>query len=397
MKILVVSHRVPYPLKDGGVIAMHALLHGLKAAGAHVKFVSLNPKKDNVDVSTLPRYFFDDFGFESVDIDTDIKAKDAFLNLFTPHSYHMVRFYGQPFAQLLAKILQQETFDVIHLESLFVTGYIADIRKHYKGPIAMRAHNVEHRIWEKLAANTGNPVKKWYLGLLASRLKSYEQATLHQLDALVSLTQEDEDFFKSIGFKGKVYLSPHGIDLDKFDHTVQPQGTPDVFHLGSMDWIPNQEAMKWFLDEIWPLVIAQFPDVQFHLAGKKIPQWFYDRNDTNVTIAGEVPDAVSFMQQHHIMVVPLLSGSGIRVKILEGMALGKPIVATPRAAAGIDFTEGQNIMIGEDPKKVANQLIQLLTDENTRIQLGQNARRLIEEQYDNRVICRHLLDFYRTL
>lgn len=395
MKILVVSHRVPNPLKDGGVIAMHSLLHGLKNAGAQVKLLCLNPKKDGVDAAKLPQYFYTDFGFEAFDIDTDIKATAAFANLFTSQSYHMVRFYNNGFAQLLAKTIDVGGYDIIHLESLFVTGYLPTMRRHFKGAIAMRAHNVEHRIWEKLAANEGNPIKKWYLNLLAVRLKTYEQKTLNSLDALVALTQEDADFFAQSGFTGKIHIAPHGIDIEDFDATVQPTGNPDVFHLGSMDWIPNQEAMRWFLEEIWPLVVQQHPDVKFHLAGKKIPPAFAQYASPNVVIDGEVPNAISYMQQHHIMVVPLLSGSGIRIKILEGMALGKPIVATPRAAAGIHFAVNENILIGTQPAEVAQHIIHLLQQNTLRTQLGQNARTLIETKYDNKVVCQQIIKFYK--
>lgn len=397
MKILILSHRVPYPLRDGGVIAMHSLLHGFKKAGAQVKLLCLNPKKDNVDTSQLPSYFFDDFGFEAFDIDTDIKPIDAFTNLFTPHSYHMVRFYDAGFNAMLEGVFGKESYDIVHLESLFVTGYLPAIRKFYNGPVAMRAHNVEHRIWEKLAQNEGNPIKKWYLSLLARRLKKYEQQTLPQLQALVTLTQEDADFFVGMGFAGKTYVSAHGIELDKFDANIQPTGDVDVFHLGSMDWIPNQEAMRWFLDEIWPLVLQENPGTHFYLAGKKIPQWFYERSDTNVKIIGEVPNAIQFMQQHHIMVVPLLSGSGIRVKILEGMALAKPIIATPMAATGIAYTQDTDILIGDTPIIIASQITALLHNSQMRTNLGQNARRLVEKKYDNDKLCQELLEFYTQL
>ena len=178
---------------------------------------------------------------------------------------------------------------------------------------------------------------------------------------------------------------------------MQPTGQPDVFHLGSMDWIPNQEAMRWFLDEIWPLVVKQIPAAKFHLAGKKIPDSFSQYSSPNVVIDGEVANAISYMQQHHIMVVPLLSGSGIRIKILEGMALGKPIVATPRASAGIHYNDGKNILIGSQPADVAQHILQLLQQAPLRQQLGQNARQLIEQQYDNRVVCQEITTFYKNL
>lgn len=397
MKILYVSQRVPWPLKDGGVIAMHTLMHGLRDAGAAVKVVCLNPNKDNVDLASLPPWFKTDFAFEGFNLDTVPTAAGAFKNLFTSHSYHVVRFYHKGFEAMLERILTSERFDIIHLESLFVTPYLPIMRKHHKGRIAMRAHNVEHRIWHNLAINEHNPLKKWYLNLLANRLRTYEETTLNQLDALVALTREDADFFVNSGFTGKTHISPHGINLGEFEYSGQPQGEPGIFHLGSMDWIPNQEAMRWFLDEIWPLVLESVPNAQFYLAGKKIPKWFYDRKDKNVTIVGEVPDAKAFMQQHHIMVVPLLSGSGIRVKILEGMALGKPIIATPMAATGIEVTDEKNILLAAKPTEIAAHIISLLKDPNRRTLLAQNARHLIEERYDNKVVSEELVRFYEGL
>jgi len=397
MKILVVSHRVPYPLKDGGVIAMHALLKGLKAAGAQVKLVCLNPKKDGVDATQLPQYFYDDFGFEAFDINTDIKAIDALTNLFTSKAYHMVRFYNNGFAKLLANTIAGNKYDIIHLESLFVTGYLPVMRQYFKGAIAMRAHNVEHRIWQKLAGNEHHPIKKWYLNLLATRLMKYETKVLSQLDAFISLTQEDADFFRQSGFKGKAHVSPHGIDLTQFEKQEQVENNYKIFHLGSMDWIPNQEAMRWFLNNVWTLVVKNVPQAQFYLAGKKIPQWIYDRQDTNVHIEGEVPNAIEFMKGKNIMVVPLLSGSGIRIKILEGMALGKAIVSTPRGAAGINCTNNKNILIGNTPEQLAAHIIELLNDGDKRNLIGQNARQLIEQQYENKGVCKKVVEFYKTI
>ncbi|MCF8255091.1 MAG: glycosyltransferase family 4 protein, partial [Bacteroidia bacterium] len=191
---------------------------------------------------------------------------------------------------------------------------------------------------------------------------------------------------------------PFGIPTDTLLVNRENMEIPSVFHLGSMDWMPNQEAMKWFIQEVWDKVNLEFPSLPFYLAGRNIPDSFFAYNQQkNVHVLGEIEDAIEFMNQKAIMIVPLFSGSGIRVKILEGMALGKCIISTDLGAQGIDITDGENILIANTAEEFVKKISYLVAHPNEITRIGNNASSLAKEKYDNQKIIQKLLRFYSHL
>src|SRR5690606_20202076 len=206
-------------------------------------------------------------------------------------------------------------FDVVHLEGLYMCLYIPVIRKYSKAHISYRAHNVEFKIWERLATQSSG-LKKWYLHIQANRLKKFELEQMKHYDALVAITDEDARAHKQLGFKGKVFTAPFGIELSDYSAAKQPVDFPSLFHIGAMDWMPNQEGIKWFVDEVWSDLHHEFPQLKLYLAGKHFPDWLQKLQRKNIVIEGEVADSKKFISEKALMIVPLFSGSGIRVKII---------------------------------------------------------------------------------
>ncbi|MFN3446862.1 MAG: glycosyltransferase, partial [Bacteroidia bacterium] len=190
-------------------------------------------------------------------------------------------------------------------------------------------------------------------------------------------------------------ISPVGIDFKQTVSkvVVQPKS---VFHLGAMDWQPNQQAMEWFVTQVWPLVIKQQPDAIFYMAGKNMPATFKKYQTQNIKILGEVEDATVFMQSKQIMVVPLFAGSGIRVKILEGLSLGKTIVTTKLGVEGIDAQHKQHLLVANDAQTFAASIVELLQNSALAEQLGDAAKQLATDQYHNNKVISRLLNFYNT-
>jgi len=164
-----------------------------------------------------------------------------------------------------------------------------------------------------------------------------------------------------------------------------------------MNWIPNAEGIKWFLHNVWPDLRNEFPYLRFYLAGREMPSWMLRMNIPGVVVVGEVEDAREFMDSHHIMIVPLFSGSGIRIKIIEGMAAGRAVVSTRIGAEGIDYTNGGNILIANAVCEFVDLISLCVTDEKRTGKLGREARKLIETSYDRRRIIRELVTFYKQL
>ena len=378
---------------------MYNLTKGLLDLGNNIKVLAINtPKNGSPPPSLSDKQATTPVGWggavETVYIDTSLKVWDAFANLFSSESYHIKRFISKDFEKKLIEILKDDKFDVIQLESLFVTPYINCIRKNSNAKVVLRAHNVEFEIWERMTAVCKNPVKKAYLKLLTKRLRQYELNQLNSYDGLAAITHRDVDIFKKLGCKVPITDIPVGVDI--LD-TLNQQSIPSLFHLGSMDWMPNQEAIKWFLEFVWKHVHHKYPDLKFYIAGRNMPKWLKNIKYKNVEIVSEAVDAKQFMSSKSIMIVPLLSGSGMRVKIIEGMALRKTIISTSIGAEGIKCEHLKNILIANSPDEFLEMIGKCVNDKSLCDKIGENARLLIEEHYNNTKIAKKLIDFYKTL
>ena len=374
---------------------MHQITEGLLLKGLQVKVVALDSTENEDPEEPIPPDYLEKTGFEAQYIDIRVKILPAFLNLFTSKSYNVQRFYNRKMERRLQRLLEQEKFDIVQLEGLYLTPYIPVIRQNSQAPILYRSHNIEHFIWERMAAATSHFWKKKYLGLLASRLKNYEMQVMKQVDGLVAISPIDLDFFRNNGFSKPSVFVPVGIPLQQL-----PDQTPNilpgsVYHLGSMDWRPNQEGVEWFLEQVWPLVVTQYPEAKFFLAGKNMPKRYYRYASSSVEVAGEVPDARAFFMPLQVMVVPLLSGGGMRVKIIEGMAAAKTIVSTTIGAEGIGCLDGQHILLADLPEVMADQIVHCLREEETANTIGQNARQFARDNYATEAIMDNLIGFYK--
>lgn len=398
MKILFLCNKSPYPPKEGGPIAMNALIEGMADAGHSVKVLAINSNKYGIDVKDVPEYYRKKTNIETVYINLAIKPVDAFLNLFTKKSYHVQRFISKDFENTLIRILKEDAYDIVQFETLFITPYIPVIRKYSKAKIILRSHNIEHLIWKRVAEITKNPLKKLYLQHIWKTLRDFELGHLNSYDGIVPITKIDGDFFKNHGCHIPLMDIPFGITLEKFKRTKKVEtGFPSLFHIGAMNWIPNIEGVKWFLDRVWPKVHETYPNLKFYLAGREMPDWLTSLNLKNVEVLGEVDDALDFIESKAIEIVPLFSGSGIRIKIIEGMAMGKAVISTPIGAEGIHVESGKNIMLADDPQAFFEAVKQCVENEAFCKKLGENAKILIRSDHDNQKLLSKLEAFYQTI
>lgn len=396
MNVFIICNKSPYPAKEGGPIAMNSIITGLLDAGHTVKVLAINTNKYKVRPDEIPQEFHDRTGIEMAYIDLSIKPLAAFSNLFTNKSYHVQRFISAGFEEKLVNILKENTFDIIQFETLYIAPYIDTIKKHSKAKIVLRAHNIEHLIWERIEKQTKNPLKKFYLKHLARTLKKYELESLAKFDGIATITRKDKSFFEKHTDTPLIDIS-FGIDLKRIPPVKTEFEFPSLFHIGAMNWIPNIEGIKWFLDTAWPIIHKQHPDLKFYLAGREMPDWLTHTNLPNIVVLGEVDDAFHFIGSKGVMIVPLLSGSGIRIKIIEGMASGKAIIATQIGAEGINYTNEENIMIADTPEDFANAVTKCIKSLDFTKSLGNNAHHLIEQDHDNNKIIQRLTTFYHKI
>jgi glycosyltransferase involved in cell wall biosynthesis len=377
-------------------MAMNSIITGLLDAGHHVKILAVNSEKFNVKESDIPEDYKKKTGIELIDVDLSVKPMNAFLNLFTKKSYHVERFISDDFKARLIEVLDKEQFDIVQLEMLYMAPYVDVIRAHSKAMIVLRAHNVEHKIWERIAKETQSPLKRWYINHLAKTLKEYELNALETVDGIAAITRKDAAFFRKYSSKPVIDI-PFGVYPEEFTPKYEIEGKPKFYHIGSMNWMPNEEGIRWFINEVLPKTVEKVYDFVYHLAGRNMPEWLTTMKDPHIDVVGEVPDAKAFVSNNDVAIVPLLSGSGIRIKIIESMAMGKTVITTRVGAEGILYDEDVNIIIAENKAKMVEAIRSINENPQIAVTIGQAARRLVEETYDNRKIIARLLMFYEQI
>ncbi len=394
MRILQLCNRVPYPLMDGGAIAMFAMTKSLADAGCEVVTLAINTKKHWVDESSLPSWFTEKTKLYTVAGETNVTKWGALSNLFSTSSYNLIRFDIPEFHEKLKKLLQQYQFDIVQLEGLFLSMYIPTIRANSKAIIALRAHNIEHLIWKRMADNTSSIIKKWYLNLLTQRLKKEEIATLNAVDCIIPISEIDAEAFRNLGAKVPMLVCTAGVD-DKLLNSSQAMIEKNtLFHLAAMNWQPNVQANEWLLNEVWPTISKKFPEVILHLAGKDMPDYYFSKQNNQLQVSGSIANAHEFMLSKNIMLVPLLSGSGMRIKIIEGLALGKVIVTTSIGAEGIACKHKLNILIADTAKEFISSIEWALTNPEACLRISVEAKNLVRQTYTNKKIVENLIQFY---
>ncbi|MEM6764640.1 MAG: glycosyltransferase family 4 protein, partial [Bacteroidota bacterium] len=363
------------------------------------------------------------------------------------------------FRDELERILAKDAFDVVQMETLFMMNYLDTVReKAPKAVVALRAHNVEHEIWERRAKKEKNFVKKIYLEETAKRLRDFERVAMGKstFDLVIPITDRDKkqfgeftkeyvnqimatvekkgstdqkfldklakngvedwviDKFKKEGpvasikrrIKNQLKLAPKyhisqvGMGFENLDKYMDAPRNSDanlIIFIGALDWTPNQEGLDWFLNKVWPILAKRHPDLNFSIAGRRMPNSYNSKRSKQIKVIGEVENAYTYILSGAIMVVPLLSGSGMRVKIVEGMALGRAIVCTSVAIEGIPAKNGEHCFIEDKPKNFANAITTLLERPNMVQVFGKNARALAKKHFDNKEITKALLNEYQKL
>ena len=392
MRVLQICHKPPYPHIDGGCIAIKNISQGLIDKFDEIKILTISTQKHPFKKEEFPESFLEKSKIEHVFVDTKLNIVDAFSNLVTYDSYNISRFFSPDFNALLIKSLRAESYDLVILESLFTTPYIQTIRSYSSAKIVLRSHNLEHIIWKRLANETHNPAKKIYLNLLSNQLKKYELNVINDVDGIACISVEDEKKYKSLDYNKPIICTPFGLDIHEYvPEDKKTHEEIKFFHLGAMDWKPNLEGVSWLVENVWPKIKREIPNAELHLAGKNMPNWFLDEKFEGIVNHKEVENAIEFMNSMDIMLVPLFSAGGIRVKIIEGMALSKPIISTSIGAEGIEHN--QNIKIANNEDEFIIQAKSLVNDFDYAKKLGQLARIHVSSLYDNEKIVDNLIKF----
>ena len=352
MRILQLTHKPAYPPVDGGCIAMQKVMEGFLRLRRDVDVLTLSTFKHPYNPSAYPSH--DGLRVFSTDVDLRTKALEALRNLTRRESYIMERFEDDRVREQLNNLLAQNHYEVIWIESIFWLPYLDQLQGSGI-PLVLRSHNIEHRIWRELAFKAGFP-RSAYLKLLSRRLGREERMMWNGVEQIYSISPEDQIIIER-ETSTPVFNLPMSVSGNEI--AAQPSKPFECHHLGAMDWIPNQEGMRWFLDDVWPMVRRKEAQSTFHLGGRRMTPEFLNWKAPGVQVHGEVDEPTKFRAEHGVLVVPLFSGSGLRIKILEALSEGIPVLATSKAVEGLPHLEQSGIMVSDEPRKWVKYLVEL--------------------------------------
>jgi len=393
LKILQINNRIPWPLNDGGNLATYYVGKFLSSLGHKISLAALNTNKHRQDPKVVEHVY----KVYAQEIDTSIRLLPLVKGLFSKMPYNISRFVSPEFSKLLKDCIAKEQPDVIQFGGSYQAIFIQAVREVTNAPIVLRSHNVEWKIWQRLAKGTSNPLKRWYLNNLQKKIRAFETNSMHEFDAIIAITEEDRKWYEQSGYKKKLQTIQAGVDLSQRVPSSNWTNLKSIGFIGSLEWEPNIEGLNWFVEEVWPAVFRNEPEARFHVAGKNPPEWMNTWEVPGMTFHGMVDDATEFIKQAHLFIVPLMSGSGMRLKVIEAMAMKKCVVSTSIGAEGIQLENGKDIILADDAEEMTSILLDLLRTPEKSKAIAEQGYTTAIQNYDWNQLIHQFVDVYQGL
>ena len=391
MKLLFFTSKPIYPSVDGGCFASEKFLSCLLYAKIDVQYVTISTNKHPIDSSKFPKNVIEQIKPIDYFVDTDVHAISALKSLFNSNSYNTDRFYSSEVEALLIELIQKESFDGIVFDSLYTLPYLDATRLVFKGKIAVRTHNVEHKLWEHYSGEAAG-LKKWYLNRLTRDLKRFELKKLAEVDAILSISNDDTAEFKKAGLKTEIVHIP--VNIETAINEV-PASNNRMYHLGMMDWEPNRQAVNQLVDWM-PELRKRIPTLELHIAGSKSEEFIPKDEENGIYVHGFVDSVDDFARYNGLLVSPIRAASGVRIKFLEAMALGIPIVTTSLGALGIEHETCACLCIAETKEEFFQYIEELSSNSSMREEIGRNALNYIDKNHNIELISQRIVEIFET-
>ena len=285
-------------------------------------------------------------------------------------------------AAAVERLLSSERFDVV----VFDFVHAAVLRPPtLRGATVCFTHNVEAEIFERHARTAARAPLRWLWSSQAAKMRRFEREALKRFTRVVTVSERDARTFEREDGLATARAIPTGVDLDFFAWQAPADGAPTVVFTGSMDWEANVDGIRFYIEEVWPLVRARVPEAQLRVVGKNPPASLVQRQVPGVCFTGFVDDVRAHVRDAHAFVIPLRVGGGTRIKAFEAMAMGLPVVSTAVGMEGLDVEDGVHFLCADDAPALAEATLRLLADGSLRLRLSRAARSLVEARFGHRV------------
>jgi polysaccharide biosynthesis protein PslH len=391
MKILWVKAGKLLPVDTGGKIRSFNILRRL-SKDHDLKLISYYGGRRDPDYeAALPRQFpgtqivytaaADSDGFRGI--------LDYLYRLPRLTPYSVSKFTHASVRKVVASQLSSGQFDVAICDFLAPS---LNFPRKLPMPCLLFQHNVESSLWQRMAATELHPLRKLSYTLESARMSRYERRTLARFHHLIAVSENDRQRMLEMDPACEITVVPTGVDTQQFQVAPPSSATPPrIVFTGSMDWEPNIDAVEYFCGQIWPRVLAEFPDAIFQIVGRTPFPRVQRLASKSVVVTGSVPSVTDYLRDATVVVVPLRIGGGTRLKIYEAMAMGKALVSTSIGAEGLSFQNGQDLLLADDASSFANAILLIIREAHVRRKFEQAAVQLAA-QFDWSVVSRQFAE-----
>lgn len=340
---------------------------------------------------------------EIPDLSIEKKIRSVlFKRMYPP----IIRFDSNRNRAFIASFLQKGNFDIIHAQhsAEAAPALRAAQSINFDGLKLLTLHNVDHLNFIRQKEIQKSPFMKYAYDRVFLNYKKYELNVINEFDHIFVVSEKDKNIYISEGIsKSKIDVIPNGVDCSTYDPNALSHELflmhPNLLFMGKLSYLPNASGIKTYLQHVHPLVKKEIPEIKLYIVGKDCPEWLriYSEKDPSVEIIGFVDDVRPYVLEADVCIAPLTAGSGTRLKILEYMAMGRPIVSTSIGSEGLDIDNEKNIIIADEWDKFAERIIFLINNEIFAKRIGLRARKLVENNYDWKKIVEKQSVLYKLL
>jgi glycosyltransferase involved in cell wall biosynthesis len=389
MNILQIAPRLPFPLTDGGAIGIYNITKHLSLRGHGIRFVTFG----DPDVKIAPQVAM--FCNPRI-IKTNTKHSIAKVvsSLLHGEPYVVRKYYSRKFSDALDDECRNNRFDIVHADHLAMAPYAIRLKKKYGMPIVLREHNLETFFFERLGDQENRLFIRYFAKFEASRLRVYEPLICMEFNRCVMITEKEKKRLEQMNPLVRAMTIPAGVNIANTSNNIESE-QPSILFLSSLDWEPNVQGFFWFYENVLPRLVEENPSIIVTIIGKGECKKIQHLSHPNVRVVGYVEDVSPYIGRSWLAIVPLFTGSGMRIKILELFAHGKAVVSTSVGCEGINVRHGGEILIADTPGEFGDCVLRIMRDEGLRRSLGSSALKLVKENHTWETVAEQLEKVYQ--
>jgi len=394
MKILMLTPYLPYPLLSGGQIRTYNLLKQLSAEHEVTLFALIKDYSEQQYVAQLAKFCTQVRVFKRST--HPFTLKNIFKTAISKYPFLVIRNHAPDMTSVIEEYLTTKKFDLIHAETFYMMPHLPKT----KVPVLLVEQTIEYLGYESFADKV-LPILRPLLYFDIRKIRFWEQHYWNNCHKLIVMSTDDKQLIAPlINDPNKIEVVANGVDTKWFNqHLNQPSPNPTVLFVGTFKWLPNKEAVNFLVSKIWPLIIDQMPESQLRIVGNAPTGEILSLADRSqsISVEGGIPDIRTAFGASQVLIAPVLSGKGTRYKVLEALASGTAVVATPTAVEGLKVQDGEHVMIGTTAQELANHTLDLLRHPAKQKRLAENGKRFVKKYYDWSLISKELDKIYQTM